>query len=102
MWHTYAYQGLQCELEEDLLRNIYRKRYFEKWVDQRILNELKNIYSSYDEDEVWQELLKTLELFDWIVKEIADKMGYSFPEEKFQDLKQLVQDLYSKRNVRDI
>jgi hypothetical protein len=83
------------------LRNIYRKRFFEKWVDQRILNELKNIYSSYDEDEVWQELLKTLELFDWIVQEIADKMGYSYPDHKFHNLKQLVQDLYSKRNVRD-
>ena len=33
MWHTYAYQGLKCELEEDLLRNIYQKRFFEKWVD---------------------------------------------------------------------
>ncbi|MFX1586911.1 MAG: hypothetical protein ACFFC1_02045, partial [Promethearchaeota archaeon] len=31
-----------------------------------------------------------MELFEWIVKEIADKMGYLFPEEKFQDLKQLV------------
>ncbi|MGB5912517.1 MAG: aminoglycoside 6-adenylyltransferase [Promethearchaeia archaeon] len=102
MWHTYAYQGLQCELEEDLLRNIYRKRFFEKWVDQRILNDLKNIYSSYDEDEVWQELLKTLELFDWIVKEIADKVGYSYPDHIFHNLKQLVQDLYSKRNLRDI
>ncbi|GAG95117.1 unnamed protein product, partial [marine sediment metagenome] len=101
MWHTYAYQGLKCDLEEDLLRNIYRKRFFEKWVDQRILNELKNIYSSYDEDEVWQELLKTLELFEWIVKEIADKMGYSYPDHIFHNLKQLVQDLYSKRNVRD-
>lgn len=101
MWHTYAYQGLTCELEEDLLRNIYRKRFFEKWVDQRILNKLKNIYSSYDEDEVWQELLKTLELFDWMVKEIADKMGYSYSDHIFHNLKQLVQDLYSKRNVRD-
>ena len=101
MWHTYAYQGLKCELEEDLLRNIYRKRFFEKWVDQRILNKLKNIYSSYDEDEVWQELLKTLELFDWMVKEIADKMGYSYSDHIFHNLKQLVQDLYSKRNVRD-
>ena len=102
MWHTYAYQGLKCELEEDLLRNIYRKRFFEKWVDQHILNELKNIYSSYEEDEVWQELLKTLELFDWIVKEIANKMGYSYPDHIFHNLKQLVQDLYSKRNLRDI
>jgi hypothetical protein len=98
MWHTYAYQGLKCELEEDLLRNIYRKRFFEKWVDQRILNELKNIYSSYNEDEVWQELLKTLELFDWIVKEVADKVGYSYPDSIFHNLKQLIQDLYSKRN----
>ncbi|MFX1437675.1 MAG: aminoglycoside 6-adenylyltransferase [Promethearchaeota archaeon] len=100
-WHTYAYQGLKCDLEEDLLRNIYRKRFFEKWVDQRILNELKNIYSSYEEDEIWQELLKILELFDWVVSEIADKIGYSYPEEMFHNIKQLLQDLYSKRNVRD-
>lgn len=101
MWHTYAYQGLRCDLEEDLLRNIYRKKFFEKWVDQRILNELINIYSSYDKDEIWQELLKLLEFFKWIVREIADKMEFSFPDEKFQDVKQLVQDLYSKRNLRD-
>ena len=102
MWHTYAYQGLKCDLEEDLLRNIYRKRFFEKWVDQRILNKLKSIYSSYDEDEIWQELLKGLEIFDWIVREIADKMEYSYLDENFQDLKQLVQDLHSKRNEEDI
>ncbi|MHA2183890.1 MAG: aminoglycoside 6-adenylyltransferase [Promethearchaeota archaeon] len=95
-WHTYVYQGLKCDLEEDLLRNIYRKKNFEKWIDPRILNELKHIYSSYDEDEVWQELLKILELFDWIVREIADKMGYQFPDEKFQNVKQLVKNLYSR------
>jgi len=102
MWHTYAYQGLRCDLEEDLLRKIYRKRFFEKWVDQRILNDLKNIYSSYEEDEVWQELLKDLDLFDWIVREIANKIGYSYPDERFHNLKQLIQELYSKRNVKDI
>ncbi|MFW9785725.1 MAG: aminoglycoside 6-adenylyltransferase, partial [Candidatus Heimdallarchaeota archaeon] len=100
-WHTYVYQGLKCDLEEDLLRNIYRKRFFEKWVDQRIFNELKNIYSSYEEDEIWQELLKILDLFDWVVREIADKIGYSYPDKTFHNIKQLLQDLYSKRNVRD-
>ncbi|MFX1237027.1 MAG: aminoglycoside 6-adenylyltransferase [Promethearchaeota archaeon] len=101
MWYTFAFKGLRGDLEEDLLRNIYRKRFFEKWVDQRILNDLKNIHSNYDEEEVWQELLKIMELFDWIAKEIAEKMGYSFPDEKFQGLKQLVKDLYSKRNIRN-
>ena len=97
MWHTFAHQGLNCDVEEDLLRNIYRKRLFEKWVDQRILKELKQIFSSYDEDEIWNELFKILELFHWIAKEIADKMEYSYPDEKYQDVKQLIQDLYSKR-----
>ncbi|MFX0179524.1 MAG: aminoglycoside 6-adenylyltransferase [Candidatus Hodarchaeota archaeon] len=99
MWHTFAYQGLNHNFEEDLLRNIYRKRFFEKWVDQRILNKLYRIYSSYDEDEIWHELLEILKFFDWIAREIADKMEYSYPEEEFRDVKQLIQELYSKRSI---
>ena len=98
MWHTFAHQGLNHEIQEDLLRDIYRKRFFEKWVDQEILNELLQIYSSYEEDDIWDEIFKILEIFQRIAREIADKIEYSYPDETFRNVKQLIHELYSTRS----
>jgi aminoglycoside 6-adenylyltransferase len=58
----------------------YNGRFIETWVSDRVLERLQHAFAHYDENDIWQALLNTMELFDQIGKEIARQFKYPYPD----------------------
>lgn len=72
-------------------------RFFEQWADSRVVKELRNAFSHYDEDDIWKGLSAKIELFRWIAKDTADRLGLSYPTAADGHVAKLIQALYSDR-----
>ncbi len=45
----------------------------------RVLEELPRAFAHYDQDDIWRVLLVTMDLFRWLVRETAERLGYLYP-----------------------
>ena len=55
-------------------------RFIEKWAGEEILDELKNCFAHYEEEDVLRALIATCRLFEKVTKELADAEGFAYPE----------------------
>ena len=69
----------------------------ERWADPRIIAELRSAFAHYDEDDVWQALANSMQLFRWIAKEVAKKLGYTYPKAADQFASRWVDEAYWDR-----
>ncbi len=44
-----------------------------------MLEELPRAFAHYDQDDIWRALLVTMDLFRWLVRETAGRLGYPYP-----------------------
>ncbi|MBQ1591968.1 MAG: aminoglycoside 6-adenylyltransferase [Treponema sp.] len=65
---------------------FYQGRHLEKWAEESIKSELKNIFSSYNKDSIIKALDANRILFTRIAKDTAKMIDYVFPEEKVTKL----------------
>ncbi len=65
---------------------FYQGRHLEKWAEESIKSELKNIFSSYNKDSIIKALDANRTLFTRIAKDTAKMIDYVFPEEKVTKL----------------
>jgi aminoglycoside 6-adenylyltransferase len=59
----------------------FRGRYFEKWADPRIIEELELCYAKYEKSDVQRALLETMSLFRWVAQETMKISDYKYPHE---------------------
>ena len=76
-WHARLTQGKEH-------KTWFRGRFMERWADPRIIADLRSAFAHYDEEDVWQALANTMQLFRWIAREVAEKLGYSYPKDADQ------------------
>lgn len=54
-------------------------RYFDKWADDKIKEDLKKCFAHYNEEDIKQALHKTMDLFRWTAVEISRTLDYKYP-----------------------
>src|SRR5690606_36616508 len=57
-------------------------RYFTKYLDQDIWQEVQATFAGSDIDENWQAFLKMNQLFTKLAKELAFRLDYQYPHEQ--------------------
>ena len=62
-------------------------RFIEEWADPRALEGLREAFAHYDEADVLRALLATLDLFRWVARETAARLGYIYPEDADERVK---------------
>jgi len=72
--HAHALHGLDYETWHD-------GRFLEEWAEDWIVDGLTSCYAHYNKDDVWRALLATMELFHAVAIEVAQKLGYAYPQE---------------------
>lgn len=71
-WHAKATAGWN-------LNTWAQGRFLERWADPRVLAALGGAFAHYEVEDVWRALFATMELFRWLARETADKLGLSHP-----------------------
>jgi aminoglycoside 6-adenylyltransferase len=89
-WHAQAVHGPDHD-------TWMRGRFLEEWADQRAVQELPHIFAHYDQKDIARALLRTMSLFRWLAVEVAQRLGYSYPEHGEQAATALV-----KRYLKEI
>ena len=70
--HARAIHGWQYDTWHD-------GRFLERWTDPRALAALRAAYAHYDADDIRRALLATMDLFRWVSRETAERLGFSYP-----------------------
>ena len=73
-WHAVALAGAEYD-------TWYDGRFFEKWADQRVVEDMPNTFALYSEDDIWRALEATMSLFHWVAMQTAEKLGFTYPVE---------------------
>lgn len=71
-WHARAMKGPAHD-------TWMRGRFLEEWADPRAVAGLKNVFAHYDADDLWRALGATMDLFRWLAKETAARLGLTYP-----------------------
>ncbi len=71
-WHARATRGPDHDV-------WYGGRFFERWADPRAAAALRDVFGRYDTEDAWRALLASVELFSWIARETAEKLGLPYP-----------------------
>jgi aminoglycoside 6-adenylyltransferase len=74
-----------------------RGRFLEEWADPKALAALPLVFTRYDEEDVWQALRATMELFHWLAVEAADSLKYPYPSSGEERARELVEGMVAGR-----
>jgi aminoglycoside 6-adenylyltransferase len=73
-WHALAMHGPEYD-------TWHNGRFLENWGDPRALARLPATFGSYDVADLWRALFETLDLCDWLARESAARLGFTYPAE---------------------
>lgn len=90
-WHTRATRGEQTD-------TWLRGRFLEEWADPRAVIGLTSAFAHYDAEDLWQALLATMDLFDWLEQETAASLLYYYSTQGETHTAVLVKKLFDTRN----
>jgi len=71
-WHSHVTNGWKCDV-------WFNGRFLEEWTEPQVLDRLRNVFAHYDEVDVKQGLLATMDMFRRLATETAEKLGYRYP-----------------------
>ena len=71
-WHARSID-LMCDVWHD-------GRFIDEWADPRALARLPHTFAAYNADDLWRALFATLDLFRSLSIEIADRLGFPYPQ----------------------
>ena len=71
-WHTKATKGWNFD-------TWAQGRFLERWADPRIEAALGGAFAHYDIEDVWRALFATMEMYRWLGRETAAKLGVIYP-----------------------
>jgi aminoglycoside 6-adenylyltransferase len=71
-WHTHASNGWDYD-------TWHRGSFLEEWASPRIIESLQNVYAHYNENDAWDALNETINLFRTLSSEFAGLLDYQYP-----------------------
>jgi aminoglycoside 6-adenylyltransferase len=89
-WHARAKNSFEYD-------TWHGGRFLERWADPRIVEDLRDAFAHYDEDDLWRGLLATMDLFRWVTIETAELLGHAYPSSADGHATELVKDLSTGR-----
>jgi aminoglycoside 6-adenylyltransferase len=89
-WHTRAMKGAQVD-------TWLRGRFLQEWADPRAASALARTFAHYDEEDVWQALLATMDLFGWLERETATALRFIYSTDGETHAIELVYVLFHER-----
>jgi len=92
--HTHATRGWEVD-------TWHGGHFIEEWADARILDGLKDLYSSYDLKDGWRALFARMDLIRWVLVEIADGLGLDYPRIMDERATRLITDLQKDAFLSD-
>ena len=92
-WHVRATKGPGHD-------TWLRGRFLEEWADPRAVNNLHQTFAHYDEEDTWRALFATMDLFRWVARETAEKLGYPDSAADDKPITVYVKSLYEEREPR--
>jgi aminoglycoside 6-adenylyltransferase len=93
-WQAKVTQGWESD-------TWFQGRFMERWADPRIIAELQGAFAHYEEEDIWQALANTMQLFRWISRVVAEKLEYTYPHDADQFASRWVDTAYWDRNLND-
>jgi aminoglycoside 6-adenylyltransferase len=72
-WHARATHGWEYDTWHD-------GRFLEQWADPRALAELAPSFAAYDAADLVRALPATVDLFRWLARETAERLGFAYPD----------------------
>jgi aminoglycoside 6-adenylyltransferase len=77
----------------------FRGRFFEEWADPTTVVGLRTAFARYDEDEVWDALVVTMDLFGDVGRRTAAALNLPYPLEAERRSRELVEELRTSRSA---
>lgn len=71
-WHSHVRHGWSYD-------TWFRGRFFEKWAEPEVLEDMRHVFSRYDEADVQRGLLAAMASFRTIAVEVAEKLSFGYP-----------------------
>lgn len=72
--HAHAGNGLEYD-------TWYNGRFLEEWAEDWIVKKLARCFAQYEELDIKQALLNTMDLFRRVAVETSDRLSYAYPKE---------------------
>lgn len=91
-WHTRTTRGASVD-------TWLRGRFLEEWADPRAVRELVAAFAHYDTEDVWRALLATMALFEWLERETAVALHFTYCTEGAKQTADLVHNLFQNRTT---
>lgn len=63
-------------------RALHDARFIEEWADPRVLEALPSAYAGYDAADVKRALDATMDLFSWLAREMASRVGVTYADDE--------------------
>ena len=71
-WHTRATRGADYDTWED-------GRYLEEWAEPQVLDDLRDTFAHYDDEDVWRASITTMSQFRTLATETAQRLELRYP-----------------------
>jgi aminoglycoside 6-adenylyltransferase len=89
-WHAHAVHGGQYD-------TWFHGRFLEEWAEPKVTDELQNTFAHYDNEDIKRSLLASLNLFQRISKETANKLNYAYPVETDKQIRKWIEKTLEKK-----
>lgn len=86
-WHARARDGSDT---------WHRGEAMHTWTDADTWQQLHGCFGRFDAEDSWQALFASLELFQRLAKDVADWLGYPFPQAMIDEIDEYLHGVYSK------
>ncbi|WP_238378860.1 aminoglycoside 6-adenylyltransferase [Halalkalibacillus sediminis] len=81
----------------DEFKHWHEMRFFEEWADSQVIQSFKRLYSRYEEDEIWETLRNTMQIYHEIAVDVCKMLNTPYPFEADRYANELVDSLYEER-----
>jgi aminoglycoside 6-adenylyltransferase len=89
-WYALAVHGGQYD-------TWFRGRFLEEWAEPEVTSELQNAFAHYDNEDIKRSLLASLNLFQRISKETANKLNYAYPTVTDEQIRKWIEKTLEKK-----
>lgn len=92
-WQARARYGLAYD-------TWYNGRFLDEWADPEAIQRLPGTFALYEADSLWGALFSTLELYRWLARDTAGRLGYDYPETADGRISGWMQATYEGRRLK--
>lgn len=71
-WHVAAANGADT---------WHQVRFFEQWADPRLVRDLATCFAHYEPADIARALRATMQTFDWLAPETAERLKFEYPDD---------------------